>query len=131
MTAKKKPKPKSKTYWKKRADKAFSLYIRNRDQVCQANRTRPDTCESPYHLQCAHIVTRSYSATRLDATNAVALCRSCHMHYTHRPLEWEQFVTTELMTEDDFYRLKVRALAGARRAHAIDWEEEAAYWESA
>jgi len=125
MAKKKKP---SKTYYKRKADRIFSLWIRNRDGVCQANAQRKETCESPDYLQCAHIVSRDYSATRLDPGNAMALCRSCHMYFTQRPLEWEEFVIG-YMGEDDYYRLKVRALAGARRSHPINWEDEAERWE--
>ena len=71
-----------------RADRAFSLYIRGRDKVCY-DCGEPD----PKVLQCAHIISRRYHAIRWSDDNAVALCRSCHMHYTHHPLEWMGWVT--------------------------------------
>ncbi len=124
MPKKKKP---TKTYYKDKADKAFSLMIRQRDGVCVANRARTEKCESPRYLQCAHIHSRSYSATRLDPENAVTLCRSCHRYFTDRPLEWAEFIG-EILGENYYNRLGIRALAGARRSHAIDWEEVAREW---
>ena len=46
-------------------------------------------CGSNEFLQCAHGYSRSYYATRWVFDNAFCLCRSCHVFYTHRPLEWE------------------------------------------
>lgn len=79
---KKKPK---KTNYMKQADALFSRYIRERDGSCVA-------CGSTEFLQCAHIISRSYKFIRTDERNAVALCRSCHMKFTHKPLEWEDFI---------------------------------------
>ncbi len=124
MPKKKKP---TKGYYKKKADTAFSLMIRQRDGVCVANRARIDTCESPRFLQCAHIHSRGYTATRLDPENAVTLCRSCHMYFGNRPLEWEEFVD-EVLGENYYKRLGIRALAGAHRGRAIQWEEVAREW---
>ncbi len=67
MPKRKKP---SKAYYKKKADDAFSKLIRARDGICVANRVRTEKCESPGWLQCAHIHSRDYSATRLDPENA-------------------------------------------------------------
>lgn len=125
MTKRKKP---SKGYYKRKADGAFSRMIRERDGVCVANRERTEKCESPNWLQCAHIHSRDYSATRLDPENAVTLCRSCHMYYGNRPLEWREFVD-KILGENYYDRMGIRALGGARRAYAINWEEEAQEWE--
>ena len=128
MAKKKKP---SKTYYKKKADRFFSLYIRNRDGICQAtlvDGAGAQVCTRELNLQCAHVHSRDYSATRLDADNAMALCRSCHMYFTQRPLEWKEFVD-ELYGKDYYDRLGIRALAGARRSHAVNWEEKAEQWE--
>ena len=68
------------------ADRRFSLWIRRRDGGrCMA-------CGSTERLQCAHIVSRRYRATRWDNDNAVALCSRCHTNYTHHPLEWHEWV---------------------------------------
>jgi len=53
---------------------------------------RCECCGETMHLQCAHVFSRRYLSTRWDFQNAMCLCRGCHVRYTHRPLEWEQFV---------------------------------------
>ena len=80
--AKKRP---SRSTLRARADREFSLYIRGRDKACY-------DCGEPNLLQCAHIISRRYHAIRWDPDNALALCRGCHMFYTHHPLEWEAVV---------------------------------------
>lgn len=75
-----------KPHAKQRADRAFSLFIRNRDGDCMAGG------EHGGSLQCAHIVSRRYLATRWDPANAVALCSRHHTYFTHRPLEWLDWV---------------------------------------
>jgi hypothetical protein len=71
----------------KRADDLFSKLIRDRASGCLATGFRFD-CSGV--LQCAHIVSRSYRATRwsLDPDGAVALCAAHHVWFTHHPLEW-------------------------------------------
>lgn len=128
MPKKKKP---SKSYYKRKADGFFSKWIRNRDGICQATLVRDvgaQRCTRELSLQCAHIHSRDYSATRLDPDNAMALCKSCHMYFTNRPLEWKEFVD-KLYGENYYDRLGIRALAGARRPVAINWEEKATEWE--
>ena len=131
----------TKTWWRDRADKFFSLWIRDRDQVCVANRVRTEKCESPRYLQCAHVFSRAHLSVRYDPANAVALCRSCHMYYENRPLEWKAFVQGyedddgqwidgHLMTPEDYYRLEVRAYAGDRSGVRPDYEAEANFWET-
>lgn len=139
MPKAKKKKPKI-GYYKKKADGAFSKMIRERDGVCLANRTRTEKCESPNWLQCAHIHSRDYSATRLDPENALTLCRSCHMYFTNRPLEWEGFISgyeddeglwiPGILPDEHYYQMGLRAFAGARRLHSINWEEAATEWET-
>ncbi len=68
----------------KEADRLFSLYVLNRDGWCLA-------CGSPEAGQCAHIISRRYRATRWDILNAVRLCQSCHVRYTHQPEEWREW----------------------------------------
>ena len=127
---KKKP---TKTQLKKRADKYFSLWIRRRDKVCQSTRLADqgaEGCTREQNLQCAHIHTRSYSATRLDPENAVALCRSCHVFFTQRPREWRYFINT-LFDDVEYYdTIGERAFLGARRLVAVDYEQEAAKWKN-
>ena len=104
-----------KANWMRKADTAFSKYIRARDGRCL-------NCGSTEYLQCAHIHSRSYKSIRVDELNAVALCRSCHVKFTHRPLEWSEWV------EDNYpgrwVELKKKALAYER----VDWRFQANYW---
>lgn len=84
-----------------RNDREFSLFIRERDRVCQR-------CGKDRNLQCAHIVSRTYRKTRWDPDNAMALCFGCHKTFTHWPLEWEAFVITR-MGEEGYRELKLKA----------------------
>lgn len=66
-------------------DDKFSRLIRSRDGACRK-------CGTTEHLQCAHIVSRTYLRTRHDPENAIALCRSCHVRFTFLPVEWRRWV---------------------------------------
>ena len=105
--------------YRKQADKWFSLWIRHRDGKCR-------DCGSTDYLQCAHLVSRRYKNIRTSASNAVALCRGCHMKFTHRPLEWEQWIIDEFGCEH-YDALKRQAL-DHDLAKQVDWSCEAAYW---
>lgn len=95
----------------KQADILFSKYIRARDGRCQ-------NCGSTQHLQCAHLIGRDYKSIRTDEDNAVALCRRCHMGFTHRPLEWRKWIDESFPGRYD--RLKEKAL----RYEKVDWKAE-------
>ncbi len=73
------------THLLQKADKVFSLYIRQRDGRCVR-------CGKADGLQCMHIISRRYRAVRWNDLNAMAGCMACHVFYTHRPLEWIEFV---------------------------------------
>jgi 5-methylcytosine-specific restriction endonuclease McrA len=103
--------PPKKADWMKRADKLFSKMIRDRDGACVA-------CGSTEFLQCAHIISRSYKSIRVNPDNAVALCRSCHTFWTHRPIEWRQYV--EGMFPGRWTVLEELALQHER----VDWKGE-------
>ena len=53
------------------------------------------------------------------------------MFFTPRPLEWKAFINALFGDDHYFDRLGIRALAGARRPFAVDWEYEAERWEAA
>lgn len=95
------------------ADRLFAQRIKERDGACVR-------CGSVEFLQCAHILSRSYKAIRTDERNAVALCRSCHVYFTHRPLEWEQWVRESYGTLWD--ELRAKALTYEK----VDWRAEVA-----
>ena len=93
----------------KQADILFSRIVRRRDGMCVR-------CGRTENLQCAHIISRSYRSIRCDVDNAVALCRGCHVFFTHRPLEWQEWV--EAMWPGRWGVLRERALAYER----VDWK---------
>lgn len=99
--------------WMHQADQLFSRMVRERDGSCVR-------CGSTDRLQCAHIISRSYHATRVDEDNAVALCQGCHVFFTHRPLEWIDFI--EARHPGRYEVLRVRALSGVK----VDWQAEVA-----
>lgn len=81
MTPRKKPTKRARA---KACDAMFGKLIRSGGHCVN--------CGSAEYLQCAHGFSRSYHAIRWDTRNAFCLCRSCHVYYTHRPLEWDQWL---------------------------------------
>lgn len=121
MTIKKPEKKKTKSQYMVEADRYFSLYIRARDGACV-------NCGKTSYLQCAHIRPRTYRSIRTNPDNAVALCRGCHVYYTHRPIEWEQFIAEfQPGLWEDLGAIALGAIADERK---VDWEAEAAKWKS-
>jgi hypothetical protein len=64
----------------KKADAAFSKWIRERDGKCVR-------CGKTEHLQCSHFWPRAASRTRFDPENCDTLCYGCH--YGDRYHGWE------------------------------------------
>lgn len=95
----------------KKADVLFAASIKARDGSCQ-------NCGSTDFLQCAHLITRSYKSIRTDPSNAVTLCRSCHLRYTMRPLEWEDWV------EERYPGLLNQLRGKALEYKKVDWRKE-------
>ena len=62
----------------KAADKAFSEYIRKRDEYCV-------TCGSKDRLQCGHLFSRVAYSTRWNEHNAAAQCAACNMRHEYDP----------------------------------------------
>jgi hypothetical protein len=75
------------------ADRLFSLLVRQRDKRCQVPGCRD------MRLQCAHVLSRRYFATRWNPYNAMALCVGHHKQYTHDPIGWEEFCIRHLGEE--------------------------------
>ena len=90
---------------KKKATAAHSRYVRARDGRCVrcGNTTG--------QLQCAHIFSRRYTATRTYEGNAVCLCATCHRFLTENPFEHVLFFT-DYLPPGEFQRLKDKAYAG-------------------
>lgn len=102
---------------KAKATKLHSLLVRTRDgfrcRWCGVHR------DDGKQIQCAHIISRSISATRTDERNAVALCASCHWKQSKNPLVWARWLEDELGRAhlDD---LLERGVSGVK----VDWESE-------
>ena len=105
--------------YQKQADTHFSKYVRLRDGQCQ-------NCGTADNLQCAHLISRRYKSIRTSASNAVALCRSCHVFFTHRPLEWAQWIVDRF--GQDYYDRLIRQALDTDLAKSVDWKWEADYW---
>lgn len=71
---KKKPKKPTSTQYKLWCDTLFSQIVRARG-VCLR-------CGKTADLQCSHIVSRGYLATRWNEQNAICACKGCH-HWQH------------------------------------------------
>lgn len=88
---------------KAEADRLFSLLIRARGH-CESGR--------PNHagpLQCAHGFSRRYMGTRWVTANAWCLCAGCHVYWTHRPIEWDEWMRSSL-GNNLYAQLRCRAL---------------------
>ena len=108
---------KTRRNYKQKATDGWGSWVRSRNR-CESNRL-----EHKGHLQAAHIITRSYGATRTDPLNGLCLCQGCHVFYTHRPLEWEEWIEERWPGLWD--HLKTKALTHAK----VDWKAEAVYWQ--
>lgn len=100
----------------RKADVLFSKLVRDRDGGCVAVGTDMTECKG--NLQCAHIHSRSYKSIRTNFENAVTLCAAHHTFYTHRPLEWEEWVRTQL-GDERWESLRAIAL----RYEKVDWKQ--------
>lgn len=106
------------------ADKAFSQYIRTRDNwTCQrcGKKYSPPT----QALHTSHFKGRGKEATRFDPRNADALCYGCHRYFTSQPdehYEWQvhrkgRELVQELTRLSNTYKKK------DRKAEAKKWRE--------
>ncbi len=93
---------------RRKADRLFSIFIRDRDGNCCRE------CGASFRVQCAHIISRRYDATRWSLDNAVTLCAKHHMKWTHDPLGWEDWVN-ERFGPQRLRSLKLRARQGVAK----------------
>lgn len=100
---------------KAKATKLHSLIVRSRG--------RCERCgEQDYSkLQCAHIISRKYSATRTDENNSWSLCAKCHRRLTDFPREHSHFITDTIGSEA-YEVLRERAETVTK----LDWSQELA-----
>lgn len=79
----------SKKLAKDKADKYFSLFIRDRD--CKNGHCKCITCGkivSYEETDCGHFISRSFEATRYDEKNSHAQCRKCNRFQYGRQFEY-------------------------------------------
>ena len=70
-------------------------------------------------LETAHIVSRTYSHTRVRLDNAFCLCTKAHMHFTRWPLEFAEFVFDRIGIAK-YQELRASAESDGK----VDWVEE-------
>lgn len=73
------------------ADVMYAHHVRHLlDGLCEFYGVDKVKCNG--NLQCAHIISRRYRATRwlLNPLNAMPLCMAHHVYYTHHPLEFQE-----------------------------------------
>ncbi len=104
---------------KRKATVEHSLYVRERDGAC----VRCGTTSG--RLQCAHIISRRYAATRTDEGNAYTLCATCHRRLTEWPHEHVAFFTAQLGSWEAYQALIEKANAGKDTIMRADfWQGE-------
>lgn len=89
------------------------------------SRGRCERCgKSDGRLECAHVVSRRYAATRTDENGAWCLCSYCHRYLTENPYEHVQFAY-QTLGEDGYKALldKAYATVGQRLNDAF-WRSE-------
>ncbi len=122
-----KPSPKS---LKAKADRLFSLLVRSRG-FCEA-RWAHDRGLIGWHPTCAgnletsHMLSRRYSHTRCDPSNALCLCSSAHRYVTADPGAHHQLVA-EIHSPGHWDVLR----ASANRTTKVDWAAQVALLEQA
>ena len=105
----------------RQCDAVFSKLVRSHG-YCQGQHYispfdgRAIECKGP--LQCAHIMSRVYRATRWSWDNALCLCAAHHLWWTHHPLEWHEFVEDKI-GEQAYEALRRRA----RQVTQVDYAE--------
>lgn len=101
-----------------KADTIFSLIIRAPGYCAE--------CGSHYRLQCAHGFSRRYRNVRWDERNAWCLCSACHMRFTHRPLEWDEWMLDRMGASYEVVRRL--ALSGEKPDVVVVLELLSARW---
>lgn len=97
---------------KRKATTLHSQYVRARDGACV--RCRLNGAVPSSQLQCAHVVSRRYAATRTKEWNAMALCSACHRRLTEHPDEataWN-YIWCDLFGEKSYEEVRRIAYEG-------------------
>jgi hypothetical protein len=79
---------------KKKCDELFSRLVRSRARRCEAAGIIEGECKAhgPSRWQCAHIIHRQYSMTRVLDGNAWCLCAGHHFRVDTNPDLWAVLV---------------------------------------
>jgi hypothetical protein len=93
----------TKTSLKAKADKLFSLWVRE-GGICE----RCGATKENVQLQAAHIFSRRYLVTRYDPLNAVCLDAKCHMWAHQNPVEFVEWLR-EYLGSDVYEELRYTA----------------------
>lgn len=70
-------------------DKLWSQIVRRSGKCEVSGKSAPEVV-----LQAAHGFSRRYLATRWNLLNGFCLSAAAHVYYTHRPLEWDEYLHT-------------------------------------
>ena len=108
----------TKTIAKKRAWKAFSLYIRMRDQRCV-------TCGVSEFLQAGHFIVGRHNSVLFDERNCHAQCYGCNVGRKGNIVEYYPFmVTTYGQNVIDELKLLDKKLVQYKAQDYLDIEEK-------
>lgn len=103
---------------KARATRLHSQYVRLRDGRC----VRCGTTSG--QLQCMHVFSRRYTATRTHVLNGHTGCAACHRWLTENPYEHVTFFRRYL-GDDTFFMLRDLAYAGVGTVTKAEfWQQE-------
>lgn len=86
-----------------------------------------ERCGGDNFIQCAHIISRRFVATRTDLRNAFCLCAACHRYFTDHPVDFGRFVK-ERIGDKLYDKLNKMAHAG-QKANDDFWEDRILFLE--
>lgn len=104
---------------KRKADEAWRIYIRTRDQVCQV-------CgRDNGALHAHHVMIRNFSATRTDEGNGLLACYQCHQDKLHGDPAFAVGFYTTRFGLDGYAALRQKAYDGVgSKFPASFWQSE-------
>jgi hypothetical protein len=89
----------------KKLDDLFRDIMRAQGRCHRCGRRSPEVV-----LQCAHGFSRRYRGTRWDEEANFCLCSGCHFYFTHRPIEWDDYMKN-VWGEEKYWRIRRQAQA--------------------
>lgn len=106
---------------KNKADKLFSEVIRSVG-YCEADGWDDIKCSA--QLQCMHIISRKFNATRCDLRNAFSGCAAHHRYFTDHPRQFSRFITSTWAQK--YYDQMFQRSRNSAIGKQVDWEERIA-----